>query len=76
MTKAAEKMCITQPAMSFQIRELEKELQVSLFERDHMGIHLTESGKINSSMRVPMNAPFFTVFRPSAIVRAFRLSQL
>ena len=46
MTKAAEKMCITQPAMSFQIRELEKELQVSLFERDHMGIHLTESGKI------------------------------
>lgn len=46
MTKAAEKMCITQPAMSFQIRELEKELQVTLFERDHVGIRLTESGKI------------------------------
>jgi len=46
MSKAAEKMCMTQPAMSFQIRELEKELQTTLFERDHMGIHLTESGKI------------------------------
>lgn len=46
MTKAAEKMCITQPTMSFQIRELEKELQVTLFERDHIGIRLTESGRI------------------------------
>ena len=26
MTKAAEKMCVTQPAISFQIRELEREL--------------------------------------------------
>ena len=30
MTKAADKMCITQPAMSFQIREMEKELQLKL----------------------------------------------
>lgn len=46
MTKAAERMCMTQPAMSFQIRELEKELHVTLFERDRVGIRLTESGKI------------------------------
>ncbi|OON85948.1 hypothetical protein BXO88_09995 [Oribacterium sp. C9] len=49
MSKAAEKMCMTQPAMSFQIRELEKELQVTLFERDHIGIRLTESGKITQA---------------------------
>ena len=49
MTKAAEKMCITQPAMSFQIREMEKELQLKLFDRDHLGIHLTEAGKIMQS---------------------------
>ena len=46
MTKAAEKMCITQPAMSFQIRELERELQITLFDRDYNGIKLTEAGKI------------------------------
>lgn len=46
MTKAAEKMSITQPAMSFQIRELERELQFSLFERDYNGIRLTEPGKL------------------------------
>ena len=46
MTKAAEKMCVTQPAMSFQIRELEKELQLPLFIRDYNGIRLTEAGKI------------------------------
>ena len=30
MTKAAEKMCVTQPAISFQIRELERELQITI----------------------------------------------
>ena len=46
MTKAAEKMCITQPSMSFQIRELERELQIPLFDRDYKGIRLTEAGRI------------------------------
>lgn len=46
MTKAAERMCVTQPSMSFQIRELERELQIPLFERDYRGIRLTEAGKI------------------------------
>ena len=46
MTKAAEKMCVTQPSMSFQIRELERELQIPLFERDYRGIRLTEAGRI------------------------------
>ena len=46
LTKAAEKMCISQPAMSFQIREMERELQMPLFVRDHNGVRLTEAGKI------------------------------
>lgn len=46
MTKAAERMNITQPAMSFQIRELEREVQLSLFSRDRNGIYLTEPGKV------------------------------
>ena len=46
MSKAAEKMCVSQPAMSFQIREMERELQIPLFVRDHNGVRLTESGKI------------------------------
>ncbi len=46
MTKAAEKMCVTQPSMSFQIRELERELQIPLFERDYRGIRLTEAGSL------------------------------
>lgn len=49
MTRAAERMNITQPAMSFQIRELEKEVQFPLFARDHNGIYLTEAGKVMQS---------------------------
>ena len=46
MTKAAERMCITQPAMSFQIREMERELQITLFERQRSGIRLTPAGNL------------------------------
>ena len=46
LTRAAERMSITQPAMSFQIRELERELQIQLFERERNGVHLTDAGKI------------------------------
>ena len=46
LTKAADRMNITQPAMSFQIRELEKELQLTVFERAHGGVVLTEAGRV------------------------------
>ena len=46
MTKAAERMCITQPAMSFQIREMERELSLTLFERQRNGIRLTPAGSL------------------------------
>jgi LysR family hydrogen peroxide-inducible transcriptional activator len=43
--KAAEQCSVTQPALSMQIQELEKELGVQLIERSRSGILLTEAGR-------------------------------
>lgn len=45
-TKAARELHITQPAITNNIRELENSLGISLFNRNHGGISLTEAGKI------------------------------
>jgi DNA-binding transcriptional LysR family regulator len=44
-TKAAEALQMTQPAVTFQIRQLEEEYNVRLFDRAHSKIHLTDAGK-------------------------------
>jgi len=44
-TKAAEALQMTQPAVTFQIRQLEEEYNVRLFDRAHSRIHLTDAGK-------------------------------
>ena len=46
ITKAAELLHITQPTLSRQIRELEEELGVPLFERDARKIRLTPEGML------------------------------
>jgi DNA-binding transcriptional LysR family regulator len=45
MTKAADELHVSQPALSQQIAELERELGVKLFRRDHRRIFLTDQGQ-------------------------------
>ncbi|MGB9813770.1 MAG: selenium metabolism-associated LysR family transcriptional regulator [Thermovenabulum sp.] len=46
LSKAAEKLFVTQPALSQQIKQLENYFSVQLIERTNKGINLTEAGKI------------------------------
>lgn len=43
-TTAARELYCTQPALSYQIRSLEKELDLALFERSTTRVALTEAG--------------------------------
>jgi DNA-binding transcriptional LysR family regulator len=45
-TRAAEALCVTQAAISRQIRELEESLGVTLFSREGRSVELTEAGLI------------------------------
>lgn len=45
-TQAAERVHVTQSTLSHQIRQLEEELGVTLFERDGRKLHLTWSGQL------------------------------
>ncbi|MHB8347499.1 MAG: LysR family transcriptional regulator [Acidiferrobacterales bacterium] len=44
-TRAAAELFLSQPAVSMQVRQLERQLGVSLFERLGKRIHLTEAGR-------------------------------
>lgn len=44
-TKAAESLHMTQPAVTFQVRQLEEYFNTRLFDRTHNRINLTEAGK-------------------------------
>ncbi len=45
-TRAAEEMLVAQPALSLQVRQLEKELGVPLFERTTRRVRLTTAGEV------------------------------
>ena len=45
-TRAAEELCMTQPAVTFQIKQLEEHFDARLFERDRGGIVLTPAGRM------------------------------
>ncbi len=44
-TKAAESLHMTQPAVTFQVRQLEEQFNTRLFDRTHNRIALTEAGR-------------------------------
>jgi DNA-binding transcriptional LysR family regulator len=44
-TKAAEELHMTQPAVTFQVRQLEEHFNTRLFDRTHNKISLTEAGE-------------------------------
>jgi DNA-binding transcriptional LysR family regulator len=45
-TKAAEALCMTQPAVTFQVRQLEEHFNTRLFDRAHGSIALTPAGVV------------------------------
>ncbi len=45
-TKAGEQLHMTQPAVTFQIRQLEEQFNTRLFDRTHNKVTLTEAGKL------------------------------
>lgn len=45
LTRAAESLCVTQPALSLQLKKLQEELEIGLFERTSRGMRLTEAGQ-------------------------------
>ncbi|MBQ8973688.1 MAG: LysR family transcriptional regulator [Clostridia bacterium] len=45
-TRAAERLSLTQPAVSQHIRALEKDFGVRIFERSHSALHVTREGEI------------------------------
>src|SRR3984885_3895261 len=45
-TRAAASVPVAQPALSHQVKLLEQELGVELFERSRSGVRLTEAGEV------------------------------
>jgi putative choline sulfate-utilization transcription factor len=45
LTTAAERLRLTQPGVSYQIRRIEEELGVALLRRHHRGVDLTDEGQ-------------------------------
>jgi len=45
-TRAAEELCVTQGAVSHQVKALETELGLQLFKRERSGLVITDAGRV------------------------------
>lgn len=63
MKKAAEKLCVSPPAVTMHIRNLEEELGMPLFARKQGGLLLTEQGKKLYDLVEPMFRPLDDIER-------------
>ena len=61
ISKAAERMNLSQPSVSLQIQALEKELEVTLFERRGPHIRLTPEGQTLYEISLPLIEGFDTL---------------
>lgn len=69
ISRAAERMHLSQPSVSLQIQALEKELQVILFERKGPGIRLTPEGRALYQLALPLIEGFDNLPEAFALLR-------
>ena len=67
-SRAAEKLFLTQPAISKQIQQLEREMGVTLLERDRHQVHLTTAGSACLPLMQQMKQDYERLLR---VVRRF-----
>lgn len=69
ISKAAERMFLSQPSVSLQIQALERELNVTLFERRGPRIQLTPEGQLLYELALPLVEGFETLAENFAMRR-------
>ena len=78
VSKAAERLFVSQPALSAQIRKLEEELGCELFRREHQGVSLTAAGKAFCRTAAAVETAWQklcaeTKYLPEAVCRQIRI---
>ncbi|OIQ89410.1 HTH-type transcriptional regulator YofA [mine drainage metagenome] len=81
LTRASEILCLSQPAVSAQIKALEEELGVSLFFREARGMGLTPAGKVllteaSSALKAAKNVVFRAQHFRNGISGEFKLGTI
>ena len=76
ITRAAEKLCLTQPTVTKQIQNLEADLDCQLFERSKSGVSLTTEGRALFQRIRPACATLVTAEETIELRRAMQYGSL